>query len=99
MPAVVVVGECENLDASMQDGVADLDPFLDVARAIHDLCVPGLRQFLDALAITEPADAGEIGANEVEVFGKLPRAHHPRLVGERESDVVLLKRISELGVF
>lgn len=77
------------------DLVAAFDPFLQFLRAIDDRFVPRFGQFLDALAVAEPADVGEIGGDGIEARKPLVGAWHPRLVDQSESDAVRAQRVHE----
>jgi len=82
-------------DAALLDEIAILHPLLQFARAVDDRFVPGFRLLLDALAVAEPADVGEVGGDWIEALEPFGGARHPRLVDQSESDAPLAQRVHE----
>ena len=95
MAGEVIVGVGVDGDAALLDEMAILHPLLQFPRAIDDGFVPRFGQFLDALAVAEPADVGEVGGDGIEAREPLGGARHPRLVDQSESDGAFAQRVDE----
>jgi hypothetical protein len=80
MSGVVIVGKCENHDASLVDFLEEIDPFRKFTFAVNDHFVPGFRLFLDPFAVPQPSNLTEIRGNQIEFVLHLPRSRHPALI-------------------
>src|SRR5881409_1467791 len=71
------------------------DPPPHVARAVDDEMIPAPRPFLDSFAVSEPANVGEIGSQDVALLKNFVDTEEPRMVDEGKSHAVLPQEVEE----
>jgi hypothetical protein len=55
-PAVMIVGKRKHPDLPLHNVPACLHAIFQILRPVDDRLIPGLRQFLDSLAVVQPAN-------------------------------------------
>lgn len=96
VPRILVVGVGEDSHVTCHE--QRLDPFLQVSAPVNDGLVPGLRLLVDAFAVAEPANSGEVCSNGNYFFQHVTDARRPHLIYKSKGNLVFPELLSEAGI-
>src|SRR5450432_3011237 len=95
MAGVVIVGESEDSNFAIQEVAAGSDPFPEVGGAVDNRFIPNLADGLDARAVAEPSDVGEVRCESVSLDEIFVWMWHPGMIDQGERDTVFVKQVKK----